>query len=135
MAALLRDTLRGLFARGIFKVFRFWFWLHLFTPLKILDHISLLIDAVTGVLLRCPTLPMFDFRHYLMCLVDVESPVRLNDFLCVGMRPVHDNMEVIIARILMQGVNCLVFSKAHSPEKETDCIIHLFTSRLLVFLP
>lgn len=70
-----------------------------------------------------------------MRLVDVESPVRLDDFLRVRMRPIHGDMEVIIARVLVQGVNCLVFGKAHSPEKETDRFVHLFTGRLFVFLP
>ena len=135
MAALLRDTLRGFFARGVLKVFRFRLGLHPFPPLEILDHISLFIDAIACVHLRCPALPVFDFRHYLVCLVDVESPVRLNDFLRVGMRPVYGDMKVIIARIFMQGVNCLVFGKAHSPEKKTDRLVHLFTGRLFVFLP
>ena len=96
---------------------------------------TLFIDAIAGIHLWCPALFVFDFRHYFMRLVNVESSVRLNDFLRVGMRPVHGDMEVIIARALMQGVNCLVFSKAHSPEKKADSFVHLFTGRLLVFLP
>ena len=96
---------------------------------------ALLIDAIAGVHLRRPSLPVFDFRNYFMRLVDVESPVRLDDFLRVGMRPAYGDMKVIIARIFMQGVNCLVFGKAHSPEKETDRLVHLFTGRLFVFLP
>lgn len=135
MAALLRDTLRGFFARGALKVFRFRLGLHPFPPLEILDHISLFIDAIACVHLRCPALPVFDFRHDLMCLVDVETQVRLDDFLCVGMRPVHNDMEVIISRVLVQGVNCLVFGKPHSTEKETDRLVHLFAGRLFVFLP
>ncbi len=96
---------------------------------------TLFIDAIAGVQLRCPALPVFDYRHYVMRVADVESPVRLNDFLRVRMRPIHGDMEVTIARVLMQGVNCLVFVKTHSPEKETDCFVHLLTGRLFVFLP
>ena len=51
------------------------------------------------------------------------------------MRPVHDDMEVIISRVLVQGIDRLMFGQAHSPEKETDRLVHLFMGRLLVFLP
>ena len=85
---------------------------------EIFDHIALFIDAIAGIYLRCPALPVFDFRHYFMRLVDVESPVRLDDFLCVGMRPVHRNMKVIIARIFMQGIESLMFGQSHSSEKK-----------------
>ena len=82
-----------------------------------------------------PTLPVFDFGNNLVRCFDIETSVRLNNFLRVRMRPVYGNMEVIIARVLVQGVDRLMFGKAHSPEKETDRFIHLFTGRLLVFLP
>ena len=70
-----------------------------------------------------------------MRLVDVESSVRLDDLLRVRMRPIHGDMQMIIARVFMQGINCLVFGKAHPPEKETDRFVHLLTGRLFVFLP
>ena len=82
-----------------------------------------------------PALSVFNFGDEFVRLVDIKSPVRLNDFLRVRMRPIHGDMEVIIARVLVQGVNCLVFGKAHSPEKKADSFVHLFTGGLLVFLP
>ena len=64
-----------------------------------------------------------------MRLTDIEPSMRLDDFLCVGERPIHGDMEVIVARIFMKGVNCLVFGKTHSPKKETDHLIQLFMGR------
>ena len=102
---------------------------------EIFDHIALFIDAIAGIYLWCPALPVFDFRHYFMRLVDVESPVRLDDFLCVGMRPVHDDVQMIVARVFMQSVKSLMLGQSHSPKKETGRFVHLFTGRLFVFLP
>ena len=135
MAAFLRDTLRGFFARGAFKVLCLGPGFYPFPPQKILDHISLFIDAITGIYLRSPALPVFDFSNDFVRLFDVESSVRLNDLFRVGMRPVHDNMKMTVSRILVQGIERLMFGKPHSPEKEIDRFIHLFTGRLLVFLP
>lgn len=102
---------------------------------EIVAHISLLIDAVAGVLLRCPPLFVFDFGNNFMYLVDVESPVRLNDLFRIGMHPVHDNMKMVVTRILVQSIERLVFGKPHSPKKKADRLVHLFTGGLLVFLP
>ena len=67
--------------------------------------------------------------------VDVESSVRLDDFLRVGMCSVHGDMRMIVACIFMQSIESLMFGKPHSPEKKTDRLVHLFTGGLLVFLP
>lgn len=82
-----------------------------------------------------PALFMLDFRHYFMRRVNVKSSVRLGYLFRVGMRPVHDDVQMVVACVFMQGVESLMFGKSHSPEKKTDRLAHLFTGRLFVFLP
>ena len=78
---------------------------------------------------------MFDCGNNLVSGFDIESPVRLNDFLRVGMRPIHDDVQMIVARVLVQGVERLMLGQPHSPKKETDRLIRLLAGGLFVFLP
>ena len=125
----------GLFSRGAFKVLGLGLGFYLFSPLKVFDHIPLFVDAIAGIHLRSPALFVFDFGNDFVCRLNIETSVRLNNFLRVRMRPVYGNMEVIIARVLVQGIERLMFGQAHSSEKKTDRLIHLFAGRLFVFLP
>lgn len=48
---------------------------------------------------------------------------------------IHNNVQVIISRALVQGIERLMLGQAHPPKKKTDRLVHLFMGRLLVFLP
>lgn len=47
---------------------------------------------------------MFDFSNDFVRRLDVESMMRLNDFLRIGMRSIHDNVHVTVVRIFVHGV-------------------------------
>lgn len=82
-----------------------------------------------------PIPPVFDFGNNPVRRVDVNTSVRMDNFLRVGMRPVHGDARMIVTRVLVQGVEGLVPGQSHSPEKKADHPVHLFTGGLIVFLP
>ena len=61
---------------------------------------------------------MFDFGNDFMRRVDVETSVRLDDFLRVRMRLVHDNMKMIVACILVEGIERLMFGMPPFPREK-----------------
>ena len=65
MAAFLGYALCGLFAGGAFKIFRPGPGFYLRPPLEIFNHIPLFVDAIAGIELRRPPLPVFDFGNNL----------------------------------------------------------------------
>ena len=134
VSPFLSDALRRFLARGVFKVLRSGVGLDLF-QLAVADNLAFFVDPVTGMVLAGPSLLVLNFRHNPVCRLDVESPVRLNHFFRVGMRPVHDNVDVEISRIAVRSDNSLMTFQAHALQKNIHRFLHLFMAGDFIFLP
>jgi len=134
VTALSCDALGRLLAGSVFQSFRnrTEFRITALTQRKEIPGQRRLINSV---LFAGPTLNSFEVGNDKVGTVDVETSVRSMNLQCVGMYPVHQNVDVQIIRVLMHCVDGLMIFPFHELEEISDGEVHLFCRGLFPIFP
>ena len=130
----LRDTLGGFFPREVLKGAGLGVGLYDFFPMH-RGHAAVFQDSVAGVFLRLPTLCLLDDSHGFVSSAYVKTVIGPKHFQVLGVNAVDGNMNVVIVRVVMQGIGALALLKTHFPQEDVHQFFDLLRAGVFLLTP